>query len=87
MRHIYKKILSFFTKKPSVIDALDLIAQFEQNFKYNLFVNADGELIYRDNIFNNAVTGMYEMNVESKLWYKINPKTIVLDFTLKAVAQ
>lgn len=69
------------------MDALDLIAQTEENFKYNLFVNNEGELIYTDNIFNNAVTGMYEMNVEAKLWYKINPKTIVLDFTLKQVAQ
>lgn len=90
MKSIYQKILSFFTAKPSapsVIDALDLIAQTEENFKYSLFVNTEGELIYRDNIFNNKVTGVYELNIETKLLYKVNPKTKALDFTLNKVAQ
>lgn len=66
------------------MDGQELVSLYEKGFKYKLYVNEFGQLIYQDEIFNNVVTGACEWTTEVKRHLQIDPNITVLDMTSKA---
>lgn len=83
-KSFYRLLKNLFkAKRSAAIDAFDLVKRFAPNYKYELYVNNTGKLIFRDKNFYSEVAGIMDWNSEAKEILLIDSSVVVTDLILK----